>query len=363
MPEATVLDIGDKVARQALKVHAGYKGLHTSQIWSSGAYERILRAVVARLEVIGQPASVEPYIESGVHSFDVCNAFTIRYAGLTMAYLHQENDRCPASWEKPLGAFDLILAPSPHIIEVMQRSATQTPVAETSLTGVAPAVFHPAVAPLDDLFPGRFKFLMVGATQPRKNTATLVRVFLERFRRNDDVVLILKSGGYGEDSVHRELIGGASNVVLVSDELPDATMAAMYRSVAVEGAYVHPHRAECVGMPVLEALACGCRVGVTGWGGPGLLSEVDGLTRFPYELVPSEFMNAPGSSIYGPGEVPLWAEPSEEAIGEWMTEVAFTTADPASGATRAEMVHQRYSYPGLVDGFVQFLRDLDVEVA
>jgi hypothetical protein len=104
----------------------------------------------------------------------------------------------------------------------------------------------------------------------------------------------LKSGGYGEDETHRALIGEARNIELITDELTDPEMAALYRSVAIEGAYVHPHRAECVGMPVLQALA------------------------------------------------------SDRALADWMLRIAGTPAIPAESEGFATEISARYSYETLV---------------
>lgn len=332
-----------------LVLHAGYTGLARSGPWKSGAYTRIVENVVRRLREAGRRVRVEPFVEVGNRSFDICNGFTLVYRGRRMAYLHQENDRFPHSWHRNLETFDVILSPSPHMTRVLVESGCRVDVVEMPLSGLDPAVFNTDVVPQDDLFPGRFKFLMVGATQPRKNTAALIRVFRECFRDRNDVILVLKSGGYGEDETHRALIGEARNIELITDELTDPEMAALYRSVAIEGAYVHPHRAECVGMPVLEALASGCRAAVTDWGGPHFLPDsATMLTRLPFDLAPSTFMNQPGSSLYEADERPLWAWPSDRALADWMLRIAGTPAIPAESERFATEISARYSYQTLV---------------
>jgi hypothetical protein len=85
------------------------------------------------------------------------------------------------------------------------------------------------------------------------------------------VLLVIKDVGAGTfysgmnvgDELRRREAAGA-NVRILSDDLDDEGLAALYRGADV---LVHPYRGEGFAMPVLEAMACGRPVLVTG-GGP-----------------------------------------------------------------------------------------------
>lgn len=327
-------------------IRTEYEGIPASSGWSSGAYRRIVQAIVPLLEAAGKNVQLVPFSAVGIKSFDVCTGFALEHGGVRAVYLHQENDRFPRDWHEALRGFDVVLSPSPHMTQVMRESDSDLTVVDMPLSCVDDAVYRDdfTTASFDAVLPGRFKFLMVGAAQPRKNTDGLIEVFLDTFANNDDVVLLLKSGGYGEDGEAARKIGSASNVQLITHELSDGEMRNLYRSVAEEGAYVHPHRAECVGMPILEALASGCTTAVTDWGGPHFLPPSASLTKLRYELSDSGFMNLPGSSLYAPDETPKWAEVDSGALAEWMQQVVQQLPSQDVRYGFARQIQQRFSY-------------------
>ena len=114
-------------------------------------------------------------------------------------------------------------------------------------------------------------FLFVGGTIYRKGIDVLLAAFEEAFAGRDDVLLVVKDVGAGTfysgmnvgDELRRREAAGA-NVRVLSDDLDDEGLAALYRGADV---LVHPYRGEGFAMPVLEAMACGRPVLVTG-GGP-----------------------------------------------------------------------------------------------
>ncbi|HEY5430163.1 MAG TPA: glycosyltransferase, partial [Solirubrobacteraceae bacterium] len=116
------------------------------------------------------------------------------------------------------------------------------------------------------------RFLFVGGLIWRKGPDILLEAFKRAFPGRADVTLVIKD--FGADSVYRDAdrtvfrewadSGSLPRIELLGGDLPAAELAALYRSCDV---LVHPYRGEGFGMPVLEAMACGLPVIVTG-GGP-----------------------------------------------------------------------------------------------
>jgi glycosyltransferase involved in cell wall biosynthesis len=198
---------------------------------------------------------------------------------------------------------------------------------------------------------------MVGATQPRKNSQNLIKWYSETFTKKDDVVLIIKDIAYGHktDTVaYIEQIKKSNKncpqIEYIFEDWDSDYLASVYRGTAESGVYIHPHRAECFGLPQIEAVACGLRVGTTGWGGPKYnLKDIPGVTFFDYELVPSSFHNHPGEMYYTVGENPLWAEPSEADVKKFMIDSRKEIYSKTTGRKASKMVLDRLSYKNVAE--------------
>jgi glycosyltransferase involved in cell wall biosynthesis len=108
------------------------------------------------------------------------------------------------------------------------------------------------------------RFLFVGAAVLRKGIDTLIKAWRAAFRPTDDVCLVIKTNpqdtfyrGIDWRQTIRELSadGDAADVVLIDTVLSPARLASLFRSCQ---ASVFPYRAEGFGLPILEAMACGC---------------------------------------------------------------------------------------------------------
>jgi Glycosyltransferase len=219
-------------------------------------------------------------------------------------------------------------------------------------TGVNSDVYNFDVKPLEDFYPDKFKFLMVGATQPRKNTENLIKWYCETFTGKDKVVLILKDVGYGHqrETQHfiKEITGKMTNPPEIAHIYEDWTseyLARVYKTVSLNGVYIHPHRAECFGLPHIEAVACGCRVGTTNWGGPSYnLKGLSTVTFFDYSLADSRFHNHPGEPYYAREETPQWAEPSETEVKKFMISALKEKYNLQEAKKSSKMIIDKFNY-------------------
>jgi len=138
-----------------------------------------------------------------------------------------------------------------------------------------------------------FRFLSVFEFTRRKGWDVLLRAWLEAFKPEDDVALVLRTYGRGgEDPVAaltEEIIrlghdpARIPEIVIVQDRLSDRQMIDLYAQCQ---AFVLPTRGEGWGMPYLEAMALGLPVIATRWSAHleflndqnSFLIDIDGLS-------------------------------------------------------------------------------------
>jgi glycosyltransferase involved in cell wall biosynthesis len=108
--------------------------------------------------------------------------------------------------------------------------------------------------PIPDSQPGRPYFLFVGTLEPRKNLPALIEAWRET--KNETGADLWIAGRTREDFVHIPPVH-ASEGLRYLGEVSDADLPRLYSGAL---AFVYPTLYEGFGLPVLEAIQCGCPV-------------------------------------------------------------------------------------------------------
>ena len=176
----------------------------------------------------------------------------------------------PKAWLRALHEVDEIWAYSRSTRDCYLEAGVPEGRVRVIPLGVDPEIFKPAQAPLV-LPPGPgFRFLFVGGTIFRKGIDVLLAAFERAFQPGDDVGLVIKD--MGSKSFYRGQTAEARVAALrergysvnyIDRNLDEQDMARLY---AACDCLVHPFRGEGFALPIVEAMACGLPVIVTGAG-------------------------------------------------------------------------------------------------
>ena len=123
--------------------------------------------------------------------------------------------------------------------------------------GVDPEIFNPSRTPQPALKKfDVFKFLCIARYDKRKNLDVLIKAFLEEFKHEDDVALVMSNL-----AVNKQIFRD-KKIIYVNPMNSHHTLGRLYASC---DSFVFPTRAEGWGLPVCEAMACGLPTIVTGY--------------------------------------------------------------------------------------------------
>jgi glycosyltransferase involved in cell wall biosynthesis/GT2 family glycosyltransferase len=279
-----------------------------------------------------------------------CNAGTWEGPTGSWTWLHWDNDRAPrehvAYWQRQ---FDGNICVSQSVRQGMIAAGAPENRLRVIQNGIDTDLYQPDGETWEPPgTEGRFIFLVTGALSVRKGTDIALEAYGQAFSADDPVVLVLRNYSYGREEETQDFIAAwhqrrgadAPKVLYLYETWTDERMAAFYRRTAEHGALLQPHRVEGFGLCGLEAMACGCRLGTTGWSGPLEYADRTNSTLFGYKLGPSAF----NLDLYQMDEQPQWAEPKLKDVVRWMKQVFATEPDTGRLREIATEVRERFTY-------------------
>lgn len=248
----------------------------------------------------------------------------------------------PQEWLRHLEAVDEVWAPSEYVRRVYVESGVDPAKVHVVPNGIDPERFRPDETPLELATTKKFKFLFVGGTIQRKGPDALLQAFLDTFTASDDVCLVIKDFGgktaYAGQTFEAHIRAAqqkpnAPEILYLTDELPPEQLPSLYTAC---DCLVHPYRGEGFGLPVLEAMACGLPVIVTGGGATDDFATDEFAYRVPALRAPV------GEQVGGMklAHTGWWLEPVGVTLAAYMQRVC-QHRDEARAKGRAASEHVR----------------------
>lgn len=247
--------------------------------------------------------------------------FTRPRAGRYVVMQPWEFTQVPTAWVDGIRAVaDEVWVPSVFTRDAFVRSGVDPRTVAVVPHGVNPDVFHPHEPPWPLATDRAFRFLFVGGATERKGFDLLLRAYVREFTADDDVCLVVKDFHYGDQAagVVRDLLRrpGAPEILYSYGTTAPERLGGLFTACHCS---VHPYRGEGFGLPIVEAMACGLPVIVTGAG-----PAVEYCTDEAGYLLPASEVPVP-PEVWSPAlptpRPPRWYAPDVAALRRAMRHV------------------------------------------
>lgn len=230
------------------------------------------------------------------------------------------------AWVETLEAMDLVLAPSRFVLDAVRASAPRVPVVHYRQTVLLP----------EGVIPRRSDFGLpedavlfhvaadVSSDLERKNPLAAIRAFRAAFPQGGPAGLVVKLGqtraghAWADPGALVAEADGHPGIRIVDRDLPYREALSLAASCDV---CVSLHRAEGLGLGMLEAMSLGKPVVATAWSGNMDFTSESDACLVGFDLVPVQGRHpAYDPALAGEGQV--WAEPRLADAVAWMRALA-----------------------------------------
>jgi glycosyltransferase involved in cell wall biosynthesis len=206
----------------------------------------------------------------------------------------------------------------------------------------------------------RKRFLMVGKYERRKGYREAFQAFDIAWRENKNIELLVKAdwispSGSQQHPGFLQLANEFSHLPMTvySGVASVDEMRALYQSADY---FLFPSLGEGWGLPLIEAIACGCYAISCNYSGQSeYLKDIEGLyAPIPYHLIPVDCSDFIRAYAHADGDNGQWAKPNVAELAEIISNCANASyAEEASVAS--EIIRRRYHWDNAGYSLIKFL--------
>ena len=269
---------------------------------------------------------------------------------------------------------DLVIVPSQHTKDsLLAKSFTNTEIKvipESFFDEITSKDYDKDFLNLDT----KFNFLTVGVltgnspNTDRKNLFHLIKWFLEEFKDDPEVGLIVKTNHGRDTSIDKKVtrklfkqllkevkIGPNPKMYLLHGAMNRKDMTSLYKSNDVKG-FLSCTRGEGFGLPMVEAAACDLPVLATDWSAHKEFLNKGRWVKFDYELKPVAPERLDGQ-IFMDGM--QWAEVKEEDFKKKLRKFYKNNEIPkAWAADLGKKIRDNYSWEAISEKYDEILNEV-----
>ena len=264
--------------------------------------------------------------------------FYVNESDIKIGYTMVENTRVGDKWVKTINGMNACLVPSKYLVNVFKESGITIPVYPVR-QGINPKLYPYFERKKKD----KFIFGTCGWLDERKNWKEMCIAFASEFSDDEPVELWLKNSnntfGFEQPEDPR---------IKFIDELWDfKQMNKFYQDL---DCFLFCTRAEGAGMPAREAMATGCPVILTNWG--GLADICDPKYNFPVDPVAVDLPDYRGDEQPG-----FQARIDVQEIMYWMRYAYENWKESmARGKAASEWMHKEWTWEKCAEEVVELLQ-------
>lgn len=247
------------------------------------------------------------------------------------------------NWLDAIKNLDMLLTPSTFCRDIMIKEGAKVPIEIVPL-GVDTEKYKYIERPKRK----KFTFLMLGTLTIRKNPGYVISAFLDLFKNNEDVELVLKT----QDGTIGHVQMPYKNLKIIDERTLPEKMMKYYEDA---DCFVFPSRGEGFGLPPLEAMATGLPTIFSA--NTGMLDFADDKYCYPIRKMTEQ------KAIHFPkdwGDVGQWFDPDYQELKNLMKYVYEHREEAKEkGRMSAEWVKTNWSFDKSADKLIEILNKLE----
>jgi glycosyltransferase involved in cell wall biosynthesis len=335
-------------------------GTHSARVAASLTAASLAKLTVEVVDALNQDAladAISRSAPSDINLFFLAEDYCHQVRGTTLYWSVFEASRPPPQYTKWTEIFDYLVCASQWSASRFEHYGVPSGMLTVIPEGVDSDTYNPVGRTTDS---DKKRFLMVGKYERRKGYLEAFHAFDLAWQHNKNIELHVKAdwispSGSQQHPGFLQLAGEFSHLpIIVYDGVASVEqMKALYQSADY---FLFPSLGEGWGLPLIEAIACGCYAITCNYSGQSeFLKDIEGLyASIPYQLIPVDCPDFLRAYSHADGDNGQWAQPAVAALAEIIATCARSSfSDEALVAS--EIIRRRYHWDNAGYSLIKFL--------